>query len=67
MADIARNVIEAGGDDVAQAFRFIARANAYIKDNLPKDEAACYTAAAPIDQCWLGLARYWKKQGVTAP
>ncbi len=67
VTNIARAVIEAGGDDVAQVFRFIARTNAYIADNLPKEEAAQYTAAAPIDQCWLGLARYWKKQGVTAP
>ena len=64
---ISRSVIEAGGDDVAQAFRFIARANAYIQEHLPKEEASLYTAAAPMDQCWLGLARYWKKQGVTAP
>ena len=67
VTNIARAAIEAGGDDVAQAFRFIARTNAYIADNLPKEEEACYTAPAPLDQCWLGLARYWKKQGVTAP
>ena len=65
VADIARAAIEAGGDDVAQAFRFIARTNAYLADHLTKEEAGFYTAPAPLDQCWLGLARYWKKQGVT--
>ena len=66
-AAIARDVIEGGGDDTERMIRFILKANAYVLDHLPKEEAASYTAAAPIDQCWLGLARYWTKQGVTAP
>ena len=65
-AAIAREVVEGGGDDADQIVRFVLKLNAYVLGHLPKEEAAFYTAAAPIDQCWLGLARYWKKQGVTA-
>jgi hypothetical protein len=33
---------------------------------MPNAAAAVYDQAAPLSQCWLGLARYWKKRGVGA-
>ena len=67
MAGIARTVVEAGGSDAAQVERFTESLRAYMARHLPAAEADLYGKAAPLDQCWLGLARYWRKQGVAAP
>ena len=64
MADIARKCIESGAAAERQS-RFVAELRAYVERRVPADEAALYGAAAPLDQCWLGLARYWRKRGVT--
>lgn len=65
MKDIARRCIEAGGDASAQETRFVAEMRVYMERHISAEEARCYGSAAPIDQCWLGLARYWRKRGVT--
>ena len=67
MAGIARGVVEAGGSDAAQVERFTQSMRAYMERHLPAAEADLYGTAAPLDQCWLGLARYWRKRGVAAP
>ena len=67
MAGIARTVVEAGGSDAAQVERFVASLRAYMERHLPAAEADLYGKAAPLEQCWLGLARYWRKRGVAAP
>lgn len=64
MADIARKCIESGVASDRQR-RFVDELRAYVERRVPADEAALYGAAAPLDQCWLGLARYWRKRGVT--
>jgi hypothetical protein len=30
---------------------------------MPEEEAARYELAVPLEHCWLGLARYWRKRG----
>ena len=65
MTDIARKCIEAGGDVSAQESRFVHDMRVYMERHIPADEAGLYGTAAPLDQCWLGLARYWRKRGVT--
>ena len=65
MTDIARKCIEAGGDASAQESRFVDAMRVYMERHIPADEAGLYGTAAPLDQCWLGLARYWRKRGVT--
>ena len=67
MTRIARTVVEAGGSDAAQVERFTEAMRTYMVRHLPAAEADLYGQAAPLEQCWLGLARYWRKQGVTAP
>ena len=67
MAGIARTVVEAGGSDAAQVELFTEALRAYMERHLPAAEADLYGKAAPLDQCWLGLARYWRKRGVVAP
>ena len=65
MAGIARACIEAGGGAADRQNRFVDELRVYVERRIPADEAGLYGAAAPLDQCWLGLARYWRKRGVT--
>ena len=65
MTDIARECITAGGGAADQQSRFVDEMRAYIEQHIPADEAGLYGTAAPLDQCFLGLARYWRKRGVT--
>ena len=65
MTDIARECITAGGGASEQQSRFVDEMRAYIEQHIPADEAGLYGTAAPLDQCFLGLARYWRKRGVT--
>ena len=65
MAGIARACIEAGGGAADRQNRFVDELRVYMERRIPAGEAGLYGAAAPLDQCWLGLARYWRKRGVT--
>ena len=65
MTDIARECIAAGGDASDQQNCFVDEMRVYVERHVPADEAGLYGTAAPLDQCWLGLARYWRKRGVT--
>ena len=64
MKEIARTSVEAGGSGADQASRFIDAMRVYMERHIPAAEAGLYSAAAPIEMCWLGLARYWRKRGV---
>ena len=66
-AEIARAVIEEGGSEAEQARRFAGSLRAYMERHLSAAAADRYGAPAPLEQCWLGLARYWRKRGVAAP
>lgn len=66
VADLARTVLEderAATPDERVA-RFVADIRRYLQRHMSDTAAALYDKAAPLDQCWLGLERYWKKQGV---
>ena len=65
MTDIARECISAGGASSEQQSRFVDEMRVYMQQHIPADEAGLYGTAAPLDQCFLGLARYWRKRGVT--
>ena len=66
MKEMSRECIEAGGSDDDQLNRFVGKMSIYLKRHIPAQEVGLYGTAAPIDQCWLGLARYWRKRGLTA-
>lgn len=66
VADLARTILEderAATPDERVA-RFVADIRRYLQRHMSDTAAALYDKAAPLDQCWLGLERYWKKQGV---
>ncbi|MEE2635612.1 MAG: MBL fold metallo-hydrolase, partial [Acidobacteriota bacterium] len=64
MAVMARTILEGPASDEARSDEFVAEARRYLQRHMPDTSAALYDQAAPFEQCWLGLARYWKKQGV---
>lgn len=61
-ADIARDSLAASGDPDSQRDRFIADVLQDLRRAVGEPAATRYTLAAPLDQCWQGLARYWKKK-----
>ena len=63
-AALAKAVIERDVADEERVDLFTAEARRYLQRQLPDTTAALYDQAAPLWQCWLGLARYWKKRGV---
>ena len=65
MTDIARECITAGGGASDQQSRFVDEMRRYLEQHVSAEEAGLYGTAAPLDQCFLGLARYWRKRGVT--
>ena len=66
MAALAKSIVERDATDEERVDLFTAEARRYLQRNMPDTAAALYDQAAPLWQCWLGLARYWKKRGVEA-
>ena len=64
MAALAREIVELEATDDERAARFTTDCRRYLRRHMADTAAALYDRAAPLDQCWLGLARYWKKRGV---
>lgn len=63
-AEAAREMIAGGGSDEELARRFGERMRQDVRKVLSESEARAVELAAPFDQLWQGLARYWqKKQG----
>ena len=61
-AETARRMIEAGGTDAELAKRFAEQMRQDVRKALPEHEARAAELAAPFDQLWLGLSRYWQKR-----
>ncbi len=66
LAALARAVIEEEVPAEERADRFVADTRRYLRRHMSEEQAALYDMAAPFSMCWLGLARYWKKQGLGA-
>ena len=64
LAAVARAIVEGDAPAEERADRFVADARRYLLRYMPESTAALYDMAAPFSMCWLGLARYWKKQGL---
>jgi glyoxylase-like metal-dependent hydrolase (beta-lactamase superfamily II) len=61
-AETARQMLDAGGTDQELAQRFAERMRQDVRKALPEHEARAAELAAPFDQLWQGLARYWQKK-----
>ena len=66
VAALAKTIVEQDVTAEERAGLFTDQARRYLQRHMPDTAAALYDQAAPLWQCWLGLARYWKKQGVGA-
>ncbi len=64
LAALARTIVEQDVPGGERADRFVAETHRYLQRYMPEATAALYDMAAPFSMCWLGLARYWKKQGL---
>lgn len=62
-AGIARRSLQAGGSDEEQATRFQHEMRAELRRHMTEAETVSYELAVPLDHCYLGLARYWRKAG----
>ena len=61
-AQTARQLIEAGGTEEELTKRFTEKMRQDVRKSLPEREARTTELAAPFDQLWQGLSRYWQKQ-----
>ena len=61
-AETSREMIAAGGSDEELTRRFAERMRQDVRKALPEHEARVAELAAPFDQLWQGLARYWQKK-----
>ena len=61
-AETARQLIDAGGSDEELSRRFAEKMREDVRKSLPEPEARATELAAPFDQLWQGLSRYWQKK-----
>lgn len=61
-ADRARAALRAGGDDSHLTEAWVRWLRADARTMVGEEAAAALEAAAPFDQIWQGLARYWRKR-----
>jgi glyoxylase-like metal-dependent hydrolase (beta-lactamase superfamily II) len=62
MAESVRDALKAGGTEEEQIRGFVERMREVARRGLPDSEAKATELAAPFDQLWQGLARYWRKK-----
>jgi glyoxylase-like metal-dependent hydrolase (beta-lactamase superfamily II) len=61
-AEVARAQMAAGGSDEEQTQAFVEFLRREVRKAMPEQEATTAELAAPFDQLWQGLARYWTKR-----
>lgn len=61
-AEIARESLTGEGSDEDRAAAFVTRMRAEARGWLSEREAVTLELAAPFEQIWAGLARYWRKR-----
>jgi glyoxylase-like metal-dependent hydrolase (beta-lactamase superfamily II) len=59
---LAREMLAGNMEEGARARQFIDAVRARIRDRVTPGEAEAYRDAMSLDDCWAGLARYWRKQ-----
>ena len=62
LSELVRQLMQSGGNEEEQIRIFVERLRAEARAGLPESEAKAIELAAPFDQLWQGLARYWQKR-----
>ena len=63
-AEAVRELMKTPGTDEELAHKFAEQMRRDVRKSLPENEARAAELAAPFDQLWQGLARYWQKKAV---
>jgi glyoxylase-like metal-dependent hydrolase (beta-lactamase superfamily II) len=63
-AELARQGLLSGADEATQIAALVRAAAAELPADASAEDRTTFQQAAPIEQCWYGLARYWRKRGV---
>jgi glyoxylase-like metal-dependent hydrolase (beta-lactamase superfamily II) len=66
-AEAVRATLAEPGGDADRIATFVGGLREDIRRALPEHEARAAELAAPFDQLWLGLARYWRKREGEGP
>lgn len=61
-AEMVRETLTVEGSDEDRIAAFTERLRADVRRAMPEPDAAAMELAAPFDQLWQGLARYWRKR-----
>lgn len=61
-AAIARSALETGGDETGQTARFVREMRMEMRRHMSGAEVRSAELAVPLDHCYLGLSRYWRKR-----
>ncbi|MGE0862495.1 MAG: MBL fold metallo-hydrolase [Vicinamibacterales bacterium] len=61
-AEAVRQSLTAGDTDEQRTQAFVEQMRRDVRKAMPEHEARATELAAPFDQLWQGLARYWSKQ-----
>ena len=62
MARWVRHTLDEGGSDEERSRTFAERLRQDMRRQMNEVQIAAYPVAAPFEQLWLGLARYWRKR-----
>jgi len=63
MAGWVKQSFDEPGTDEERSRRFAERLRDHMVRRMTEAQAAAYKVAAPAEQLWFGLARYWRKRG----
>jgi len=61
-----RESLSEDGSDEERSARFAARLRRALRQQISEAQLESYPVAAPFEQLWLGLARYWRKRAPPA-
>jgi hypothetical protein len=64
MAGWVRESLAEPGTDDGRSRAFAERVRLHLAKHMTEAHAAAYRVAAPTEQLWFGLARYWRKKGI---
>lgn len=62
VAEVSRQLLAGGGTDEELSKKFADQMRRDVRRELPEHEARAAELAAPFDQLWQGLARYWQRR-----
>ena len=65
--EFVRQLMQSSASEEDQIRTFVERLRAEARAGLPEPEAKATELAAPFDQLWQGLARYWRKKNNEIP